>query len=56
MNEIKAVIQPSRLGAVIDVIREHPELSGVTVSDGVIFGDHVSSKRRIRDAAGERDS
>jgi len=38
MKEIKAIIQPFRLDAVIDALRRHPELPGVTISDVVGFG------------------
>ena len=38
MKEIKAIIQPFRLDAVIDALRQHPELPGVTISDVVGFG------------------
>jgi len=38
MKEIKAIIQPFRLDAVIDALRQHPELPGVTISEVVGFG------------------
>ncbi len=38
MKEIKAIIQPFRLDAVIDALRRHPELPGVTISEVVGFG------------------
>ncbi len=38
MREIKAIIQPFRLDAVIDALRQHPELPGATISDVLGFG------------------
>jgi len=38
MKEIKAIVQPFRLDSVIDALRQHPELPGVTISDVVGFG------------------
>ncbi len=42
MKEIKAVIQPFRFDAVIDALRAHPELPGVTISDVIGFGKQRS--------------
>jgi len=38
MKEIKAVIQPFMLDAVIEALKGHPELPGATVSEVVGFG------------------
>jgi nitrogen regulatory protein P-II 1 len=38
MKEIKAIIQPFRIDAVIDALRQHPELPGVTISEVMGFG------------------
>lgn len=45
MKEIKAIIQPFMLSKVIEALREHEELPGVTVSEVIGFG-----KARAKDA------
>jgi nitrogen regulatory protein P-II 1 len=46
MKEIKAIIQPFMLEKVLEALRGHPELPGVTVSQVVGWG-----KSRAEDAA-----
>lgn len=41
MKEIKAIIRPHRLDAVLDALHSHPELPGVTVSTVRGFGRSV---------------
>jgi len=41
MKEIKAIIRPHRLDAVLDALHGHPELPGVTVSHVRGFGRSV---------------
>jgi nitrogen regulatory protein PII len=41
MKEIKAIIRPHRLDAVLDALHAHPELPGVTVSQVRGFGRTV---------------
>ena len=41
MKEIKAIIRPCRLDAVLDALHTHPELPGVTVSHVRGFGKTV---------------
>ncbi|MBU1984286.1 P-II family nitrogen regulator [bacterium] len=41
MKEIKAIIRPYRLDAVLDALHTHPELPGVTVSHVRGFGRAV---------------
>jgi len=48
MKEIKAIIRPHRLDAVLDALHGHPELPGVTVSHVRGFGRTVG---RAKDRA-----
>ncbi len=41
MKEIKALIRPSRFGAVLDALHQHPELPGVTLCEVRGFGRTV---------------
>lgn len=41
MKEIKAIIRPHRLDAVLDALHRHPEFPGVTVSPVHGFGRRV---------------
>lgn len=41
MKEIKAIIQPHRLEAVLEELRAHPDLPGVTISPVKGFGQTV---------------
>lgn len=41
MKEIKAIIQPHRLEAVLEELRTHPALPGVTISSVQGFGQTV---------------
>jgi len=45
MKEIKAIIRPHRLDAVLDALHAHPELPGVTVSHVRGFGKTVGRRR-----------
>lgn len=46
-KEIKAIIQPHMLEKVLEALREHPELPGVTVS-GVLGWGKSLGKRALR--------
>jgi nitrogen regulatory protein P-II 1 len=46
MKEIKAIIRPHRLDAVLDALHAHPELPGVTVSHVRGFGRTVGRTTR----------
>ena len=41
MKEVKAIVRPHRLDAVLDALHTHPELPGVTVSPVRGFGRTV---------------
>lgn len=44
MKELKAIIRPYRLDAVLDALHTHPELPGVTVSQVRGFGKTVGRR------------
>jgi len=52
MKEIKALIQPFMLDKVLDVLREHAELPGVTVSEVVGWGRAAARKDESVQAEG----
>lgn len=47
MKEIKAIIRPHRLDAVLDALHGHPELPGVTVSPVRGFGRSVGRAKKL---------
>ncbi|MFQ5422670.1 MAG: P-II family nitrogen regulator [Phycisphaerae bacterium] len=49
MKEIKAIIRPHRLDAVLDALHGHPELPGVTVSHVRGFGRTVGRTKALSD-------
>lgn len=51
MKEIKAIIRPHRLDAVLEALHVHPELPGVTVSTVRGFGRTVGRQPVSSDAA-----
>ena len=48
MKEIKAIIQPHRLEAVLEELRTHPGLPGVTISSVQGFGQTVGRDKNAR--------
>jgi len=51
MKEIKAIIRPHKLEAVLDALHTHPELPGVTVSTVNGFGRTVGRRGEGDDAS-----
>jgi nitrogen regulatory protein PII len=51
MKEIKAIIRPHRLDAVLDALHAHPELPGVTVSTVRGFGKTIGRTHSATGAA-----
>jgi nitrogen regulatory protein PII len=51
MKEIKAIIRPHRLDAVLEALHKHPDLPGVTVSTVRGFGRTVGRQHPSSDAA-----
>lgn len=52
MKEIKALIQPFMLDKVLDALRDHAELPGLTVSEVVGWGRAAASKVKSGQAEG----
>lgn len=48
MKEIKAIVRPYRLDAVLDALHAHPELPGVTVSPVRGFGRTVGRAAAVQ--------
>ncbi len=48
MKEIKAIIQPHRLEAVLEDLRMHPDLPGVTISSLQGFGQTVGRDKNAK--------
>ncbi len=53
MKEIKAIIQPHRLEAVLEELRAHPDLPGVTISPVKGFGQTVGRDANTKAGAAE---
>lgn len=52
MKEIKVIIQPFMLDKVLDALRGHPELPGVTVSEVLGWGKSRAEKASAKLTAG----
>jgi len=56
MKEIKAIIRPHRLQAVLDELHAHPQLPGVTISNVQGFGKTVGRDAKPREDVVQYDT